>query len=106
MNEAAQNGFITRDHPKRPRTRPFSSKAAGSGATEVYPLGYVAGRHVTENAAGGRSTALTSSFTGCSKWASNKAAGADPTAGVALGYVEDGDKSRTQLGSIFSILMI
>jgi len=34
------------------------------------------------------------------KWASNKAAG------VALGYVEDGDKPRTQLGSIFSILMI
>jgi hypothetical protein len=28
-----------------------------------------------------------------------------PTAGVALGYVEDGDKPRTQLGSIFSILM-
>jgi hypothetical protein len=45
-------------------------------------------------------------FIGCSKWASNKAAGAGPTAGVALGYVEDGDKPRTQLGSIFSILMI
>ena len=43
---------------------------------------------------------------GCSKWTSNKAAGAGPTAGVALGYVEDGDKPRTQLGSIFSILML
>lgn len=40
------------------------------------------------------------------KMASNKAAGDGPTAGVALGYVEDGDKPRTQLGSIFSILMI
>jgi hypothetical protein len=29
------------------------SKAAGSGATEAYPRGYVAGRHTTENAAGG-----------------------------------------------------
>jgi len=45
-------------------------------------------------------------ITGSSKWASNKAAGDGPTAGVALGYVEDGDKPRTQLGSIFSILMI
>lgn len=40
------------------------------------------------------------------KMASNKAAGDGHTAGVALGYVEDGDKPRTQLGSIFSILMI
>ena len=30
-----------------------SSKAAGSGATEAYPRGYVAGRHTTENDAGG-----------------------------------------------------
>jgi hypothetical protein len=29
-----------------------SSKAAGSGATEAYPRGYVARRHTTENAAG------------------------------------------------------
>jgi hypothetical protein len=31
----------------------FVSKAAGSSATEVYPLGYVARRRATENAAGG-----------------------------------------------------
>ena len=31
----------------------FSSKAAGSGATEAYPWGYVARRRATENAAGG-----------------------------------------------------
>jgi hypothetical protein len=30
----------------------FSSKAAGSLTTEAYPLGYVAGRQATENAAG------------------------------------------------------
>jgi hypothetical protein len=28
------------------------TKAAGSGATEAYPRGYVARRHTTENAAG------------------------------------------------------
>jgi hypothetical protein len=83
------------------------SKAAGSGATEAYPQGYVAGRRATKNAAGGPFlVAVMPSSIGCSKWASNKAAGAVPTAGVALGYVEDGDKPRTQLGSIFSILII
>jgi hypothetical protein len=30
-----------------------SSKAAGSGATEAYPRGYVAGRRTTENESGG-----------------------------------------------------
>lgn len=30
-----------------------SSKAAGNGATEAYPRGYVARRHTTESAAGG-----------------------------------------------------
>jgi len=30
------------------------SKAAGNMATEAYSLGYVAGRHATENEVGGR----------------------------------------------------
>lgn len=82
------------------------SKAAGSGTTEAYPQGYLAGRRATENAAGGRFQQPQWQISGCSKWASDKAAGADPTAGVALGYVEDGDKPRTQVGSIFSSLTI
>lgn len=54
MNEAAQNG-IYHTHPSQARQdAPFPSKAAGSGATEAYPQGYVAGRRATENASGGR----------------------------------------------------
>jgi len=40
------------DFPSGCSKRP-SSKAAGSGATEAYPRGYVARRHRTENDAGG-----------------------------------------------------
>ena len=39
--------------PWRAETRLIPSKAAGSGATEAYPRGYVARRHTTENDAGG-----------------------------------------------------
>ena len=34
--------------------KPFSNKAAGSPATDAYPLGYVAGRRATENDVGER----------------------------------------------------
>ena len=34
--------------------KPFSNKAAGSPATDAYPLGYAAGRRATENDVGER----------------------------------------------------
>ena len=52
-NDLAKTGGQTQETFIAGRSkRPFS-KAAGSSATEAYPLRYVAGKRATENDAGG-----------------------------------------------------
>ena len=60
---------------------------------------YVAGRRVTENAAG----TYFSVGIGCSNGSSSKAAGDRNTGSVALRYVEDVVEPRTMLVTRFSI---
>jgi len=114
-----KTAFITPALPRRAKTRPFPSRAAGSGATEAYPQGYVAGRRASENAAGGcfqqpcpfiyrmlkmgvqlRLVPSSRLF----KTASSKAAGSTATEAYPQGTSQGGGRLRTPLEGVFNSL--